>query len=327
MEVSSARTSRPPVKAGVVPMAKTIPAVSQESYKRAPPGFTVEQWEQFNRDGFLVFEHAISAEDVERYLAALDRVTAADPKFDDARFYGPGNAVERDPTLAELIDHPRHVGFVYDVYGELLKLHLSQAFVRPKDSSHNMWHPDGARALPYGVFCPVLPLQIKVGYWLTDLPEPGMGNLVALPGSHHEQYLDAYDTHESLPGERVFCFPRGTMTLMHCGVWHRVEANHSDVVRKNIFLAYCPAWLTPGDRYQNEPEWVQRLTREQRIIMRSYDRPYDNTKPPLEDFPLYLDRHTGADRDPGRYREQVGLHRRKRQASIETTLRQPSDSG
>ena len=86
--------------------------------------------------------------------------------------------------FAELIDHPRHAGYMYDIYGELLILHISQVFVRPRDSKHNAWHPDGARAVPFGAYAPELPLQVKIGYWLTDLPHPKMGNFVYMPGSH-----------------------------------------------------------------------------------------------------------------------------------------------
>jgi hypothetical protein len=46
--------------------------------------------------------------------------------------------------------------------------------------------------------------------------------------------------------------------------------------------------------------------------MRDYDYAYDHTKPPARDFPLFLDRETGADRDPDRYRDHVALRSRKR---------------
>ena len=41
--------------------------------------------------------------------------------------------------------------------------------------------------MPYGTFSPDLPLQIKIGFWLTDLPQAKMGNLVVLPGSHRKR--------------------------------------------------------------------------------------------------------------------------------------------
>lgn len=286
--------------------------MSEPIYRKAPPGFTPSQWEQFMREGFLVIEDALSEAEIARYLDAIERCCRADPKFDAAKFYGPENIVERDPVFTELIDHPRHVGFVYDIYGEQLKLQLSQFFIRPRASWHNLWHPDGARALPYGVFAPELPLQLKVGYWLTDLPRPRMGNLVVLPSSHHQQYFEHYDTHNSVAGEKILCLRRGTMTLLHCNTWHRVEPNESDIVRKNIFLAYCPSWLCTADRLTSNPDWLQTLTREQRIIMRSYRYGYDWAKPPASDFPLYLDRETGLASDPNAYADHVALHRRKR---------------
>ena len=67
----------------------------------------------------------------------------------------------------------------------------------------------------------------------------------------------------------------------------------------------------------SDPAWLETLNREQRIIMRSYDNAYSNAKPPAYDFPLFLDRETGLDRDPNAYRDDVKLHRRKRRTRAE----------
>jgi hypothetical protein len=286
--------------------------VSDSEYRIAPPGFTPEQRAQFDRDGFLMIEDALSDEEVERYLSVIDRMIAEDPKFAPDKFYSREHIVELDPVFTELIDHPRHVGFAYDMFGELLKLHISQFFVRPKGGWHNLWHPDGARAVPYGVFSPVLPFQIKFALWLTDLPEAKMGNLVIRPGSQHEQYFEGYDTHDSFPDEYIVRCRRGTMTLLNGNIWHRVEPNESDTVRKNIFLAYCPSWIVAADHLHSDPDWIKTLNREQRIIMRNYSYAYDHTKPPAADFPLFLDRETGLDHDPGLYKDHVAKSRRKR---------------
>ena len=50
-------------------------------YRVAPPGFTREQWDTFCRDGIIIIENALSADEVERYLAAIQRVTAVHPKY------------------------------------------------------------------------------------------------------------------------------------------------------------------------------------------------------------------------------------------------------
>lgn len=296
----------------------------ENGYRLAPAGFTEEQWETFLRDGIIIMEGALSQDEIDEYLAAIDRLTEADPNYKEGdRFYRE-NFVELDPTLAGLIDHPRHVGFAYDIYGELLKLHQTQLFLRePFQKQRNQWHPDGARVVPYGVFSPVLPLQIKVAYWLTDLPTADMGNLVVLPGSHRSQYQEAYDTYDTLPGELILRAPAGTMTVMHSSIWHKVEPNLSNVTRKNFFIAYCPAWVTAADRIQSDPQWLKTLNREQRIIMRSYEQAYAYAKPPREDFPLFLDRDTGLDHDPDLYHERVVRERRKRLTFHEKLERTP----
>ena len=115
----------------------------------------------------------------------------------------------------------------------------------------------------------------------------------------------------------IVCPRKGTMTIMHSSIWHRVEPNESDVVRYNIFVAYCPSWLTPADRFHSSPEWLETLNREQRIIMRSYSNAYHNAKPPASDFPLFLEREAGIEADEGAYLEHVQLHRRKRQTMHE----------
>ncbi|MEM7032836.1 MAG: phytanoyl-CoA dioxygenase family protein [Chloroflexota bacterium] len=287
-------------------------------YRLAPAGFTPEQWETFNRDGVIIIENALTDDEVEHLLDAVDRVAQNHPKYEPGSYLSVQNFVERDPILASLIDHDRHIGFPYDLYGEQLKLQLSELFLRTPHGGHNnLWHPDGARALPYGVFSPALPLQMKVGYWLTDLPQPKMGNFVYMPGSHRQQYFEGYDTHESAPGEKILCVPKGTMTIMHGSIWHRVEPNESNVTRKNLFLAYCPSWITSADRLTSDPDWLQSLNREQRIIMRSYSHAYANAKPPAEDFPLFLDRETGLDHDPDMYSDHVRLFRRKRKTAQE----------
>ena len=288
------------------------------TYRVAPPGFTSEQWEIFNEDGIIFIEDAISDEGIEIYKDAIDRVASNHPKYKPGDYLGMQNIVERDPVFTGLIDHERHVGYAYDLFGELLKLHISQFFLRPPGGKqYNQWHPDGARALPYGVFSPKLPLQIKIGYWLTDLPDEKMGNLVVLPGSQKHQYMDGYDTHKSIPGEMVVCPRKGTMTVMHSSIWHRVEPNESDVVRYNIFVAYCPSWVTPADRFHSSPDWLKTLNREQRIIMRSYGNAYHNAKPPASEFPLFLERETGSEADADKYLDHVQLHRRKRQTMPE----------
>lgn len=269
------------------------------TYTIAPPGFSPDQWETFDRDGFLLIENALTPDEVQRYVAVVDEVAASHPGYTPGKTFAPWSGVAHlHPELAALIDHPRHVGFAYDLYGELLKLHNSQFFLRPPGNSNTRWHNDGARAVPYGVYAPRIPLQLKVAYWLTDLPRPDMGNLVVAPGSHKQQHFAAYTKDENVPGQVAVCVPAGTMMLINGNIFHTVQPNNSEVTRYNFFYTYCPSWVCEADRLACDEAWLATLNREQRIIMRSYKNPYDRTKPPAADFPLYLDRDTGLDHDP-----------------------------
>jgi hypothetical protein len=292
------------------------PATSPE-YKVAPPGFTPEQWDAFDRDGFLTFENALTPEEIREYIAVIDEVAEKHFDYKPGKTLAPWSGVAHlHPALTALIDHPRHVGYAYDLYGELLKLHNSQFFLRPPGPSGTKWHNDGARAVPYGVYAPQLPLQLKVAYWLTDLPRPDMGNMRVAPGSHKSQRFAAYTKPLDVEGQVTVRVPAGTMMLMNGNLFHTVTDNASDVTRYNLFYTYCPSWVCEADRLSCDEAWLRTLTREQRIIMRSYKNPYDRTKPPAEDFPLYLDRDTGLDHDPDAD-PQVPLSVRKRRIGPE----------
>jgi hypothetical protein len=272
---------------------------SETRYKTAPPGFTRAQWQQFERDGYLLIENALTRGEVNGYLDIIREVLARQPGYTPGSPFTPWSGVAHlHKELSNLIDHPRHVGFAYDLYGELVKLHNSQFFLRPPGPSGVKWHNDGARAVPYAVYAPRLPLQLKVAYWLTDLPREHMGNLVVAPGSHKTRHFDAYTKRVDVPGQFAVCVPAGTMMLIDGNIFHTVQDNDSDVARINLFYTYCPSWVCEADRLSSDDSWLATLTREQRILMRSYGDPYHRTKPPAQDFPLYLDRDTGLDHDP-----------------------------
>ncbi|MFI5015538.1 MAG: phytanoyl-CoA dioxygenase family protein [Hyphomicrobiales bacterium] len=287
-------------------------------FRRSPPGFTQSQWMEFQERGLLVIEDAYGDDELEAWREAVSRLQSSREMRADG-FFTLRNFVEADEAFANLIDHAAHVGLVYDLYGEMLKLQLSELFVRSPGGGARpeRWHIDGPRALPCTVFAPGAPMQVKVGIWLTDVLRPNMGNLAFVPGSHRQQYFPAYDTDEPAPGEEQLLARRGSLTLMDTALWHRTVPNDSAVTRMNLYLGYSPSWLPTSDRNTSDPAWLAALNREQRIIMRSYAQALHYAKPPPEDYPLFLDRDTGADREPDRYRDHVRLLHRKRTTAWE----------
>jgi ectoine hydroxylase-related dioxygenase (phytanoyl-CoA dioxygenase family) len=287
------------------------------TYRPAPTGFTAAQWEAFDRDGFLVVEDVFTEAEMAAWTDATLRLRRE--RTPAQGFFTLQNFVEADASFAALIDHPAYVGFAYDLFGEMLKLQLSELFVRaPGDGARpERWHIDGPRTTPYAAFTGDAPMQVKFGVWLTDVADRDMGNLAFVRGSHRRAWFDAYDTDESPPDEEVLLVRRGSLTLMNTALWHRTTPNRSQQTRLNLYLGYSPSWLPTTDRATSDPDWLASLNREQRIIMRSYATPYAHAKPPAEDYPLFLDRQTGCDREPDRYRDHVRLLHRKRTTALE----------
>lgn len=287
-----------------------------EATRKAPAGFTEELWAEFERDGFVQIPDALSPDETKRYRDAALELAKTYSDYDPAHAFRIANVLPQHDVFRDLIDHDRHVGYPYDVYGEQLQFVQSDLFIRPPSGIVNQWHIDGPRAVPYRVFSPYLPLKLRVGYWLTDVPRPEMGNYVYVPGSHHADYTLEHSGTGDAPGQRVICGSAGTLTVAHANVWHRIDPNLSDQTRITIFLTYAPSWI--ASYYDYPKDWLANLTREQRILMRPYTDGEEFIRPPKEDLPLFLDDYTPV--GPA----ETDFHKIRRLTRYERYLRQPS---
>ena len=59
--------------------------MSEDKLRVAPRGFTDAQWREFQEQGLIRIENALSPDEIHHYLAAVDRVAAADPSYRCAR--------------------------------------------------------------------------------------------------------------------------------------------------------------------------------------------------------------------------------------------------
>ncbi|MBM0230711.1 phytanoyl-CoA dioxygenase family protein [Micromonospora sp. STR1_7] len=257
------------------------------SPKPAPPGFTKSEWEEFEENGLIHLDDRIDPESVDRYLD-IGRQLVAGMVPSSKNTNKIEDLVLRHRDLQELIDHERHIGFAYDIFGDTVRLSQNDMIVRQPGAVVNHWHIDGPRAVPFRVFSPVLPLKLRIGYWLTDVPHDEMGNLVYLPGSHRAGYDGEHTSTGTLPGERVLRARAGSITVFHASLWHRVQPNNSTSTRVNFFLSYTPSWIS-GYRFY-DPQWAASLTRERRIIVRPYGEDQERfIRPPAADLPLFDD--------------------------------------
>jgi ectoine hydroxylase-related dioxygenase (phytanoyl-CoA dioxygenase family) len=152
---------------------------------------TAEQRAAFDRDGYLIIRGALSPDEAAAAREAIDRVYAAMAK---AGSLGPDgsmhllSAVTNCQEVTNLIDHPATFPYVWSVLGWNIHIYHSHLDVHPPirvpAPIRFEWHQDGGRQNREIETTPRPRLSVKLGYWLSDVSEPGRGNLKVVPGSH-----------------------------------------------------------------------------------------------------------------------------------------------
>src|SRR5215213_9275339 len=188
---------------------------------------TEQQRRDFDELGFILIEDFFSPEELDRVLGAIDEVAAV------ARTRGIGtddpfalrNALAHHEAFLDLIDHPRILPLVVDVFGWNIQIRTTHLDYRPpypkelvpgelgtgKGEDHKagyrnvVWHPDLAG--PYLFEAPsldgLLPyMEIKVGYYLSDMTRPSSGELWVVPGSHKRKPQELRDMDYRVPIEQ-----------------------------------------------------------------------------------------------------------------------------
>jgi ectoine hydroxylase-related dioxygenase (phytanoyl-CoA dioxygenase family) len=246
---------------------------------------TPEQRRQFDEQGYILIEDFFSPSEHERLLAAIDDVATV------ARTRGIGpddpfalrNALAHHEAFLDLIDHPRILPLVVDAIGwniQIRTTHLDYRPPYPKDlvpgelgtgagADHKagyknlVWHPDLAG--PYLFEAPSLDgrlpfMEIKVGYYLTDLTEKNSGELCLVPGSHKRPPQELRDYNYRVPEDQIVPLhvKANTAMLWRTQTWHCVTPNLSDRVRKVFYVGYHYRWLRPTDYVQQDPALIER---------------------------------------------------------------------
>ena len=225
---------------------------------------TPEQRADFDRDGFLVIRSALRPDEVGRYRAAVDRVrqeqAATGGLAPDGSLHLLG-AVGSCPELAGLLDHPAVFGLVWSVLGWNVHVHHSHLDVHPPVIGERPpwwhWHQDGGRQNRELETAPRPRMSVKLAYWLSDVSEPGRGNLMVLPGSHRTDWLPGpprRDVPWPVPeGAVQLTVGPGDVVFFDRRLWHARSLNRSDVVRAAVFLGYTWRWVRARDEVAELP--------------------------------------------------------------------------
>ena len=147
----------------------------------------------FDNNGYLVLENFLSADHVQRLRAALARVIAHRRALHHQKLPHTGMTqlkgeqstrifyiLDDDPLFLEMMDWPAMVPYIKGLLNPKAHHHASDAIVEVGSElfSRNMgWHLDGHDNGFRNLGRPIPLLQLKIGYYLTDMTEPGQGNL------------------------------------------------------------------------------------------------------------------------------------------------------
>ena len=253
----------------------------------------------FETDGYLLVPNALSAHEVTRLTALVDRLgeERADEVEPNGRLHL-RDFLRRDPMFMDLLDWPTTFPKVWGILGWHIQLYLSHVDITPPVPEGTPrpkrlgWHQDSGRVNREIESDPRPRLSVKIGYFLTDVSVPGRGNFSVVPGSHlsNRLYPEDRDPANATP---VRAAP-GTAVLFDRRLWHSPSPNTSDVTRKAVFYGYSYRWLRPRDNLKVEdyPDCRDPIRRQ--LLGASGDG-HGYSSPQPEDVPLrqWLAEHGG----------------------------------
>jgi hypothetical protein len=219
---------------------------------------TVER-DQFEREGFLHLRGVLDRVTVERLH---DAASVEDAAFRNRAGVGPHHVlnqhdlVGRDDVWLDLVDWPTTFPKVWGILGWHIQLFHTQLIVTPPAPTAATpgpygWHQDNNRMNLDLETTPQPRVSVKIGYFLSDLPRSGMGNLAIVPGSHRRGRPSfALGTNPPNACEIVAC--AGDAVLFDRRLWHAATTNTSDVTRVFVAYGYSYRWLRPKSRMQHD---------------------------------------------------------------------------
>lgn len=272
----------------------------------APAHLTPAQAEAFHRDGFLVVKGALDAEAVAHWRQVCHDIAAGERArsgLTEADFVQTRHAIHHDHRLLDLITWPTTFPLVAELMGPDLSLVTTHNLIRPvqpegtpKTFKGSGWHRDAHSNLaPVHGTCPWI--YTKIGYFLSDLSQPGMGNLRVIPGSHLRAEAPPLAADGIDPeGAIEVCVEAGDAVLFQQRLWHAVGPNFAPHARENIYIGYGYRIIRPIDTLPTPDDLMAKADPVQRQLLGEIASPLTFYLPEKNDVPLkaWLDAHKKA---------------------------------
>ena len=220
----------------------------------------------FDNNGYLVLESFLAEDHVSQLLEVLHRVIAKRRQLEEQEISHTGMTHIREddtrifyilddhPMFLEMLDWPPILPYVTGLLNERPHHHASDAIVEYGPNGRGMgWHLDGHDNGYRGLGTPIPFLQLKIGYYLTNMTEPGHGNLCIVPGSHkalHNPNEEDLQHADLFPGAIQVCAPAGSAILFHNALLHSSGPwTKSDSARIMLYYAYEHPWMIASQEH------------------------------------------------------------------------------
>jgi ectoine hydroxylase-related dioxygenase (phytanoyl-CoA dioxygenase family) len=216
-----------------------------------------EQLEDFERDGFVLVRAVLDPARRAALRAAAEREDAA---YRSEPGVGPHHVLNRhdlvacDRAFLELIDHPLALDVAWRTLGWNVQLHHTQLVVTPPapTGAHPGgygWHRDNNRMNRELAVDEQPRISVKIAWFLSDVPEPGMGNLCVDPGSHRARRSELPDPDAVPDGAVEVTAQAGDALVFDRRIWHAASTNVSDRTRIVLFYGYSFRWVRPKSAF------------------------------------------------------------------------------
>lgn len=211
----------------------------------------------FARDGFFIIRGAIDDARLKRLRTIAQEHDVAYRQGGDVTAYhllNEHDLIGKEPEWLDMVDLPTTFPKVLGVLGWNIQVFHTQLIVTPPapraaEPGPYGWHQDNNR-MNRDLDTQLHPMiSLKVGYFLTDMPAAGMGNLVVAPGSHVlPMVADDSDLPESGLEPVELLADAGDAVVFDRRLWHSASTNRSSTARMFVTFGYSYRWLRPKSK-------------------------------------------------------------------------------
>ncbi|TVX99382.1 phytanoyl-CoA dioxygenase family protein [Paenibacillus cremeus] len=210
-------------------------------------GLTPEQRDHFQEHGYVILKELLTEQQVESIRATIVRIAEYERAEGQGAVYGNGkhqriwNLINKHAMFREAIQHPTIIQAMKDEMGENMYLSSWTANIIGAGGAEEGLHIDTHVPDPL----PVYPLKVNSIWMLDDFTEHN-GATRILPGSHHlRRHPQAEDQQRDDLIKLIA--PRGSVALIHGGLWHRSGTNQTDRERIGMLGSFCPWFMRPQE--------------------------------------------------------------------------------